>query len=221
MRLRRKYKYLIFGLEKKGMDGKNIVYDWKFYSHGPAGTSTSTESNLQRLGDNRLPMNQGTPSTSTRNETIPSTGTTQQLTAETSNQTNNTGTVTSTSSSSDVSKLSLRSSTSSNGTNGNTMYASNTMDNVTSWNSMMKELPQDDARFILFDYTAKANDGRNVQKIILIKYCPDSANVNTKMLMGSTHETLKRSLAGITKDVQACDTSDIDYKGIADSLVGV
>lgn len=57
---------------------------------------------------------------------------------------------------------------------------------------MLERLPQDDGRFALFDWSAKASDGRNIAKIVLVKWCPDTANVNVKMMLGSTHQTLKQ-----------------------------
>jgi hypothetical protein len=84
-------------------------------------------------------------------------------------------------------------------------------DNMSAWKALSASLPKDEGRFALFDWTAKASDGRNVQKLILVKFCPDTANVGVKMMMGATHESLKRSLAGLSRDIQAADASDMAY----------
>ena len=220
MRLRRKYKYIIFGLEKKGMDGRNTIYDWKFFTpiHNNSSHSTSTNQTSSINANAQSSMNNSTNPTTISNGT-PASTTPIPMTRQGDNRIpmmNQSGTSTNTQRSAETTSQNIPSDTmnSNNTTGGN-------MDNATAWNMMMKELPHDDARFILFDYTAKATDNRNLNKIILIKYCPDNANVNIKMLMGSTHETLKRNLTGIAKDVQACDSSEMDYKTISDSLLGV
>lgn len=49
--------------------------------------------------------------------------------------------------------------------------------------------------------------------------CPDTVDVQLKMIMGSTYQKLKESLLGIGRDVQASDPSDLDYALIS-GLVG-
>jgi cofilin len=83
---------------------------------------------------------------------------------------------------------------------------------------MVKSLPADDARFIVFDFTETKDDGRQIKKLLLIKWCPDAVNFKIKPVIGATYQTLKEKLTGLGKDIQATDPSDLDYAVIAKQL---
>ncbi len=93
-------------------------------------------------------------------------------------------------------------------------------ENVAAWTEMCtRYFPKDEARFAFFDWSTKAEDGRNVQKLILVKWCPDTANVASKMLFGSTHEALKRALPGLARDVQAADAADVAHDAVSKAVL--
>jgi hypothetical protein len=48
--------------------------------------------------------------------------------------------------------------------------------------------------------------------------CPDSVHFKIKPVIGATYTTLKEKLAGISKDFQAVDASDLDYTAISGAL---
>jgi hypothetical protein len=43
-------------------------------------------------------------------------------------------------------------------------------ENAAAYSSMLKELPSDDARFIVFDFADTKDDGRQIKKLVLIKW---------------------------------------------------
>jgi hypothetical protein len=92
-------------------------------------------------------------------------------------------------------------------------------DNVAAWQALSSSLPKDSAVFTLFDWACKASDGRRVNKVILVKWCPDTAPVAQKMMFGSTHEALRRSLPGLARDLQAADAADVVYEAVARSVM--
>ena len=54
--------------------------------------------------------------------------------------------------------------------------------------------------------------------VILIKWCPDNVSFRLKPVIGATYQTLKEKLQGLGKDIQAADTSDLDYETIKKSF---
>ncbi len=91
-------------------------------------------------------------------------------------------------------------------------------ENKNAFLEMVKSLPADDARFIVFDFTETKDDGRQIKKLLLIKWCPDAVNFKIKPVIGATYQTLKEKLTGLGKDIQATDPSDLDYAVIAKQL---
>ena len=50
--------------------------------------------------------------------------------------------------------------------------------------------------------------------VVLIKWCPDTVSFRLKPVIGASYQTLKEKLQGLGKDIQAADTSDLDYETI-------
>ena len=93
-------------------------------------------------------------------------------------------------------------------------------ENKAAFAEMIKGLPTDDARFIVFDFTETKDDGRQIKKLLLVKWCPDSVNFRLKPVIGATYQTLKEKLTGLGKDLQATDPSDLDYAAVSKLLAG-
>jgi hypothetical protein len=106
-------------------------------------------------------------------------------------------------------------------------------------------LPADDACFVVFDFNETKSDGRLIKKLVLVKWCvcvvpthmnvsfrivlftkicdarcrcPDTVNFRVKPVIGASYQTLKEKFAGLGKDIQAVDTSDLDYNIIKNLL---
>ncbi len=76
-------------------------------------------------------------------------------------------------------------------------------------------------RFLLidFEYETDEKPPRSTNKLILIFWCPDVAKIKRKFTFSSTKDALKRNFAGIQKDFQASDISDIDFETIRKELM--
>ena len=119
--------------------------------------------------------------------------------------------------------------------------------NADAFRALVSELPADDHRFVVFDFTDTKADGRQIAKLVLIKWCvracrvkvsgsphhhhhyrttpsqiicrcPDSVHFRIKPVIGATYQRLKDKLQGLGKDIQAVDTSDLDYAKIRGEL---
>ncbi|CAE7871448.1 COF1, partial [Symbiodinium sp. KB8] len=87
-------------------------------------------------------------------------------------------------------------------------------DNKERWEEMTGKLPEDEARFVVFDFQDTKADGRLVKKLVLIKWCPDTVHFRTKPIIGASYQTLKNKLDGIALDVEATDFDEIEYETI-------
>jgi len=56
------------------------------------------------------------------------------------------------------------------------------------------------------------------QKLFLMSWCPDSAKIKKKMLYASSFETLKKSLVGVHKFIQATDASEASASEVEKQL---
>jgi len=90
--------------------------------------------------------------------------------------------------------------------------------NRESFEELVKMLPAEEARFVVFDFADVKADGRQIKKLVLIKWCPDSTHFRLKTVIGASYQTLKEKLSGLGKDVQAADPADLAYEAIKASL---
>ena len=111
---------------------------------------------------------------------------------------------------------------------------------------MCDSLPADEARFVVFDFADVRPDGRQIKKLVLVKWCPDAVSFRIKPVVGASYQTLKEKcvervagggvrflpissvtpppirpssrLTGLGKDIQASDKSDMAYDAIKNQL---
>ena len=91
-------------------------------------------------------------------------------------------------------------------------------ENEAKFEEVLDALPEDQAVFVVFDFDDVKPDGRQIKKLLLIKWCPDAVHFRVKPVIGSTYQTLKEKLTGLGKDIQAVDRSDLEYASIKASL---
>jgi cofilin len=92
----------------------------------------------------------------------------------------------------------------------------------TTYDQFVAALPKADCRFAVYDfeYTVSEAEGpRN--KILFVAWSPDTSKVKSKMMYASSKDTLKKSLVGLAKDIQATDASEIDYQTVFDACTRV
>ena len=61
-------------------------------------------------------------------------------------------------------------------------------DNKVAFEDMLSKLSADAASFVVFDFADTKADGRQIKKLVLIKWCPDSVNFRIKPVVGSTYQ---------------------------------
>merc|ERR1719178_669352 len=70
-----------------------------------------------------------------------------------------------------------------------------------------------ECRYGLYDFEYEhqcqgTTETSHKQKLFLMSWCPDSSKIKKKMLYASSFETLKKSLVGVHKFIQATDASE-------------
>merc|ERR1711953_662124 len=75
---------------------------------------------------------------------------------------------------------------------------------------VLKLLSEDEPCFLLEDFIT--TDGIN--KVIFIKWIPDSAGIKKRMLYASSVDGVKTGFVGISKEIQGSDFDDISYEEI-------
>ena len=78
-----------------------------------------------------------------------------------------------------------------------------------SFASFVELLPENDCRFAVYDMEFETNDGRQVNKLVLVAWSPDTAKIKAKMVYSGTKDAVKRALQGISTNVTATDLSEL------------
>ena len=80
-----------------------------------------------------------------------------------------------------------------------------------------------DCRYCVFDFPvnipveeSQEASSMSVNRLVLMRWCPEQTKVKQKMLYSSSYEALKRALVDIYKYVQACEYSEASKEAIDD-----
>jgi len=91
-----------------------------------------------------------------------------------------------------------------------------------SYNDVISGLPNDDVRYIFFDFPfiTKQSDQKNT-KVLCISWHPQSSSVKKRMLCASTFSALKHACKiGANESLEGDDASDIDVDTILKKIGG-
>lgn len=81
------------------------------------------------------------------------------------------------------------------------------------WAEMLKELPDDDVRYVVIDMFYDTIEGAR-SEIFFIAWAPDTATIKRKMLVAASKDALKNALQGIRNNIQATSKSDLDLDAL-------
>ena len=80
-------------------------------------------------------------------------------------------------------------------------------------------LPQNDVRYIVAKVSFKAQDLEKTD-LVFITWAPETASIKGRLLLSSSSTTLKNTLEGICKTVQANFYSDLELHNVVDRFKG-
>lgn len=78
-----------------------------------------------------------------------------------------------------------------------------------SWENFIEILPENEYRFGVFDFEFKANDGRQISKLIFINWNPDSTAMKGRLVYATGKENFKKYLDLNTKDFTLNSKADV------------
>ncbi|MET8276624.1 actin depolymerization factor/cofilin-like domain-containing protein [Streptomyces sp. NPDC005096] len=76
---------------------------------------------------------------------------------------------------------------------------------------LLEALPAAETRFVIYDLVFATADGTRKDKIVLISWCPEAAEIEQRVAHSTTRNTLRDLLDGVQAYVQATDLSDVEY----------
>eukprot|EP00731_Ephydatia_muelleri_P027838 Em0019g711a len=73
-------------------------------------------------------------------------------------------------------------------------------------------------RYVLYDFRFTTKEGRLMNKLAFIFWCPEDSKVGDKMLYAASKDAIKKSFTGLSSEFQANDRGDFDYTTYADEV---
>merc|ERR1719378_870829 len=90
---------------------------------------------------------------------------------------------------------------------------------VSDYGQFVENLPKDDCRYAVYDFEYDQPDGGGKRsKILFVLWSPDTAKIKSKMLYTSSKDGLRKKLVGIGTEIQATDSSEIDFETVLDKV---
>merc|ERR1712146_670036 len=87
------------------------------------------------------------------------------------------------------------------------------------YGQFVENLPKDDCRYAVYDFEYDQPDcGGKRSKILFVLWSPDTAKIKSKMLYTSSKDGLRKKLVGIGTEIQATDSSEIDFETVLDKV---
>ncbi|KAF8945441.1 cofilin [Haplosporangium gracile] len=86
------------------------------------------------------------------------------------------------------------------------------------YDNFLKELPEDDCRWAVYDFAFKTTDGGDRNKIVFFSWSPDSAKIKPKMLYSSSKEGLRKLLNGVAVEIQGTDYDEVAFDTVLDRI---
>jgi len=87
------------------------------------------------------------------------------------------------------------------------------------YDEYLAALPEDDCRWAVYDFEYNTNEGTR-NKILFYAWSPDTSKIKRKMLFASSKEALKRSLPGLSGEIQGTDYTEVAFETVEKKIVG-
>lgn len=79
-------------------------------------------------------------------------------------------------------------------------------------------LPENECRYAVYDFHWQKGDEGKRSKICFIHWSPDTAKVKAKMISASSKDTIRKTLTGVSAEVQATDFAEVEYDTVLDKV---
>lgn len=91
-------------------------------------------------------------------------------------------------------------------------------DPSSTYTDFLRELPEEDCRYAVYDYAFIGPDGQKHSKIVFINWAPDVAKVKSKMMYASTKDFFKSNLEGLSLEFQGSDFEEISEDEVGSAV---
>ncbi|KAF9974243.1 cofilin [Actinomortierella ambigua] len=85
------------------------------------------------------------------------------------------------------------------------------------YDEFIGDLPKDDCRYAVYDFTYKNADGERA-KIVFYGWSPDDAKIKKKMIYASSKDTLRKGLNGVGVEIQGTDFDEVSYETVLEKM---
>ncbi|KAK9455910.1 hypothetical protein V1511DRAFT_510775 [Dipodascopsis uninucleata] len=88
-----------------------------------------------------------------------------------------------------------------------------------SYDDFIAKLPENECRYALYDFEYEISNSEGKRsKICFFSWAPDTAPVRTKMVYASSKDALRRSLNGVSTEIQGTDYSEVSYDSVLEKV---
>ncbi|GAA5907146.1 cofilin [Sporobolomyces salmoneus] len=93
-----------------------------------------------------------------------------------------------------------------------------TVSESSDYEEFISGLPETGCRWAVYDFEyEKGSDGKR-NKLCFYAWSPDNSKIKEKMVYASSKEALRRSLNGISTEIQGTDFTEVAYQAILDKV---
>jgi cofilin len=91
--------------------------------------------------------------------------------------------------------------------------------NAKDYEDFVGQLPENDCRYAVYDfeYDTPSGEGKR-SKLVFYTWSPDTAPIKSKMIYASSKDAIRRSLNGVSTEVQGTDFSEVDYNTVLEKV---
>ncbi|KAF3903224.1 Cofilin [Dactylellina cionopaga] len=87
------------------------------------------------------------------------------------------------------------------------------------YDDFIADLPDDDCRYVLYNFPFQGEDGEDMNKILFILWCPDSVELKSRMIYTSDTNNLRKSIQGIGAYIEATDKTEISHETVLEKFL--
>lgn len=87
------------------------------------------------------------------------------------------------------------------------------------YEDFLAQLPENGCKYAIYDFEYDIGGGEGKRsKIVFYTWSPDTASVRDKMVYASSKDALRRSLNGVSSDIQGTDYSEVAYDAVLEKV---
>ncbi|KAG1773733.1 actin depolymerizing factor, partial [Suillus placidus] len=80
------------------------------------------------------------------------------------------------------------------------------------YEEFLGNLPADGCKWAVYDFSYTLEDGSQRNKLCFFSWSPDNAPIRAKMVHASSKDALRKSLEGISVEIQGTDLTEVAYE---------